>query len=405
MKYFLIILAILTFGGVNANDGAFYMSGNQLIPVNETQVSLSKEILTIKRVGRMIHIDVDYTFYNPGLSKEVLVGFEAPMPRGGAAFEFNDINVTRNHPYLKNFIVVVNGERIPYKADIVNKKAFESIGSLAGFPKELIDSLNDMRMKRSSGLLMGEFESQYIFVNYFTVNFKPGINKIHHRYSIPQSGSVDIPLDFQYILTAANRWANGQIDDFTLILDMGDYNEFYVNQTFFKGTQNWNKGGKIRICYPKQSDEANEGYHIGGADDKGSLYARTKKNPLIYKQNNFKPKGELTIWTVQDAYEYMELYGDSVVFDLEQFYIGYQFYNYIDLVEFVKDEYTLKVLRNYPFALRGYAFKNKSIRKYYDNTGWYDPDPDYKADINDLRKTEIEWINRLSVFDQGKGNE
>ena len=82
MKYFLIILAILTFGRVNANDGVFYMSGNQLIPVNETQVSLSKEILTIKRVGRMIHIDVDYTFYNPGKAKKVLMGFEAPMPQG-----------------------------------------------------------------------------------------------------------------------------------------------------------------------------------------------------------------------------------------------------------------------------------------------------------------------------------
>ncbi len=29
-----------------------------------------------------------------------------------------------------------------------------------------------------------------------------------------------MPLDFRYILTAANRWANGQIDDFTLIIDM-----------------------------------------------------------------------------------------------------------------------------------------------------------------------------------------
>jgi hypothetical protein len=47
---------------VNANDGAFYMNGNQLIPVNETQVELRKEILTVKRVGRNILIDVDYTF-------------------------------------------------------------------------------------------------------------------------------------------------------------------------------------------------------------------------------------------------------------------------------------------------------------------------------------------------------
>ena len=135
MKYILIFLLIPTFGVLYANDGAFYMNGNHLIPVNETQVELSKEILTIKREGRNILIDVDYTFYNPGKAKKVLMGFEAPMPRGAADFIYDRWIMTRNHPYLKGFIVEINGERIPYKADIVNKQAFNSIGSLAGFPQ------------------------------------------------------------------------------------------------------------------------------------------------------------------------------------------------------------------------------------------------------------------------------
>ena len=53
------------------------MKGNQLIPINETQVELRNEILTIRWVGRNMLIDVDYTFYNPGKTKEVLMGFEA----------------------------------------------------------------------------------------------------------------------------------------------------------------------------------------------------------------------------------------------------------------------------------------------------------------------------------------
>ena len=101
MKYILIFLLIPTFGVLYANDGAFYMNGNHLIPVNETQVELSKEILTIKREGRNILIDVDYTFYNPGKAKKVLMGFEAPMPRGAADFIYDRWIMTRNHPYLE----------------------------------------------------------------------------------------------------------------------------------------------------------------------------------------------------------------------------------------------------------------------------------------------------------------
>ena len=82
MKYILIFLLIPTFGVLYANDGAFYMNGNHLIPVNETQVELSKEILTIKREGRNILIDVDYTFYNPGKAKKCLWVLKRPCQEG-----------------------------------------------------------------------------------------------------------------------------------------------------------------------------------------------------------------------------------------------------------------------------------------------------------------------------------
>ena len=394
MKYPLLIGALLMLSSVQSNDGAFYMNGNQLIPIRETQVSLSKEILTVKRVGRTIYIDVDYTFYNPGIAKDVLMGFEAPMPLGAAQFIYSGKQITRNHPFLKNFIVEINGQRISYKADIVNKKAFNTIGSLAGFPQVNIDSMNTEAYEYRG---RGKFLYECVFVNYFTAHFKPGVNKVHHTYSFPQSGTNDVPLNFEYILTAANRWANGQIDDFTLIVDMGDFKEFYINQTFFKGLGNWNDAAVMHLGNPKKADEENEGYHIGRGDDRGSIYVRTRQNPLVYHENNFRPQGELIIWNNQNFYEYIDLYGDSVVFDVNEYSIMYEFYVFYDRLQFVKDEFSLKVLRNYPFALRGYAFKNKAIRRYYERMGWYDPDADYEANTKDLSKKEWDWLSSLKI--------
>jgi hypothetical protein len=46
-----------------ANDGAFRVNGNQLIPMYETQVSVKKEILQIRRLNAsQAEVDVYYEF-------------------------------------------------------------------------------------------------------------------------------------------------------------------------------------------------------------------------------------------------------------------------------------------------------------------------------------------------------
>ena len=405
-----------------ANDGAFYMNGNQLIPVNETQVELHKEILTVKRVGRNILIDVDYTFFNPGKAKEVLMGFEAPMPRGAAEFQYDRWKMTRNHPHLKGFVVEINGIRIPYKADIVNKRAFNTFGSLAGFPQSQIDLLNE-RKSTSRGWFHGyhrgkprngkeelnyrDFLFEYVYVNYFDAKFNTGINKVHHTYSFPISGTNDVPLDFQYILTAANRWANGQIDDFTLIIDMGDFRDYYINQTFFKGTKNWNDAALLNSCNPFAKDMEEMGMHIGRGHENGSLHVRTKEAPIVYKQKDFRPKGELMIWgnhneysSEQGFYEYYSVLSDTGVFDIKEHALWYAFHHHKYDLRFAKDEFTLQVLRNFPFAIRGYAFKNRKLRNYYRGYGWYQPDPNCKLTAADLPDEELEWMYKLSVYQE-----
>ena len=52
-----------------------------------------------------------------------------------------------------------------------------------------------------------------------------------------------------------------------------------------------------------------------------------------------------------------------------------------------------KILRNLPFAYRGYVFKDKMLQQFYDSTDWYMPDPNYKTiDLNTLTERERKWV-------------
>ena len=47
MKKFLTAIMCLVASVTMANDGVFFVNGNQLVPVNEADISISKEVLTI----------------------------------------------------------------------------------------------------------------------------------------------------------------------------------------------------------------------------------------------------------------------------------------------------------------------------------------------------------------------
>ena len=68
-QIFTIILIFISYSSF-ANDGAFFAKGNQLIPINETQISVKKEILTLKKVrNQFIEVTVYYEFFNPNEDK------------------------------------------------------------------------------------------------------------------------------------------------------------------------------------------------------------------------------------------------------------------------------------------------------------------------------------------------
>lgn len=392
-KTFIFLLAILSFIGAKANDGVYYASGNHLIPITETDISVKKEVLTINKVGGHLEVTVYYEFFNPTKPKDLLVGFEAPAPYPAGE---DDVKLFPNQPHIRNFKVVVNGEPLSYEiahingdfygdfyAEDENQKhatpSYYSNGKIQGMSrKECIKSMEDEDF----------FIYSFYFVYHFNAHFREGLNIIQHTYDFDLSGSVEEEYSFDYILTAANRWANNGIDDFTLEINMGERESFMVQPTFFKSAKDWTINGKGKVLLETEWGLAQEG---------GSPYFHIQNGSITYKKKNFHPDGELSISKRLSMYYmfYSEdegVDGQSIV-DLMKF----QYYNVnIDYFEetnisgFTSQQ--KRIMKNLPFAYRGHVFKDKGLRQFFESTNWYIPDPDYVDDMSVMSPNEKKWI-------------
>lgn len=351
-KTFHFFFIILISTSVFANDGAFYASGNQLIPINETDISVQKEILHLKKIqDDFIEVSVYYEFFNPKEEKEIIVGFEAFSPYG----DVNGGQKNGLHPYMRDFTVNMNEKIITYYVAYVNDSLYNQNGVIKSI------DLNNFE---------GNYSGNYVdffYVYHFKAKFKKGLNIIKHTYNYDLSGSVDYHYDFEYVLTAANRWGNKQIDDFTLVLDMGEFETFNVNKSFFKNTDEWiiNGIGKTENIQDFMGNDVLK-FHI-------------QKGTLIFNKLNFKPMGELFVY----ARRYFSSENPR--------YIPFSYYQ-SEQIDEPQNDIQKKILRNLPFARRGYIFKTTELKNYYEQLDWYIPNPDYIPEIETLTPEEQKWL-------------
>jgi hypothetical protein len=349
-----------------ANDGSFRGSGNQLIPIQETDISVKKEVLTIKRIDEnYVDISVYYEFFNPRNEKEITVGFEAFSPEG----DVDGRPENGQHPYMTNFTVNMNDERLKYRIAYVNDSTYAKNGFIHSRTlKEVQDSIED------------EQEVDFYYVYYFKAKFKNGLNILKHTYRFELSSSVVSIYDFKYILTAANRWGNKQIDDFTLILDLGNFEMVQIPETFFKNKDEWVINGMGKI------NEIGKDDYFG--TDKKQLKFYIQRGTLIFAKKNFHPIDEL--------------YFDEPNNYLSNENGNKQEQNYLPFSIDCQDEIDLngkidkKILRNLPFARRGYIFKNSEFKKIYESMDWYIPNPSYIPDVASLDEREKKWLKKLN---------
>ncbi len=361
MKKIGAFLFFLFFAGVVfANDGAYFMSGNQLIPIKETSVEVRKEILSLKRVGDFVEVTVDYTFFNPEKrAKTILVGFEAFSPEGDADFYPKN----GQHPYMNDFTVNLNQKILPYEISYVSTENKEKEFSLAEI--ENSESMLDY--------------AEFYYVYHFNATFQPGNNRLVHTYKFRLSGSVDYAYNFDYVLTAANRWANNKIDDFTLNIDMGAYQDFYINSTFFKSVDEWTIHG-----VGEKVDDFMKEYRFSNGQSAAGFFIHN--GTIQFKKKDFHPKGELFLFNPH-------FFFINNVFSLQN---NLPFHK--DLMIFfdeIEDENALKVLQNLPYARRGYVFKNEILKNYYEKMPWYIPNETYVPEPDELDEMEQKWLEGL----------
>ena len=382
------IMTILTAWG---NDGVYYTSGNHLVPLQETDISVRKEVLTISLMDNgYARVDVQYEFWNPGAAKRVTMGFEADPP-------YNDdyrFHPSGKHPNINSFTVEMNGRRLVYRnaACVMDGNSDRPLS----LPLHFVDTSKkyfvwDNNALFETGVDTDEYGNpanydvgiDFTYVYYFDANFEPGLNRVHHTYVYRMSIVAGIPYMVNYKLTPAARWAGGKIDDFTLVIRADNTAKHFLvgDSVFGNGKFTVSEGmGKTRRKW-HYSDRCTEVTLRNGA--------------VTLHRTGFRPTSEMYIAAVgiDDIYDSRDnsmLVGGT--YDRSFNFLSWPFYERGNIKPADK-AFRQRVIRNLPYASRGHVFKDKRLREYFERLWWYMPDPTYKDNTDDFTPADWECVN------------
>jgi hypothetical protein len=335
-----------------ANDGVYLVKGSILYPTNETIVSIEKEILSFTVRDRKAVVNIFFEFFNPdSINRNLKVGFQAPSYH-------HDAGIEGPKPKIKDFKIQFENKLLPYKITKANCEDCE------------------LKYESEEDFL----NTNGIFVYLFDVSFKPGINKIYHSYEFPASRSVLNDQIYNYILKTGAKWSGNTIKDFTINIDMGSNQYFYVKDIFGEYAT-WDIIGTGRVT-----------------KSNGDRKIRILSGILQIKTNNFEPQENIEFGTKWDN-SFMGLYTDKTVPEKIKstlFILAHnqeQFRNYFDRNTYTEDE--LRILRNTVYAQYGFKFKDEELFKYYNQFDWYFPDPHLDMERINLTQTETEFIKMI----------
>jgi hypothetical protein len=190
----------------------------------------------------------------------------------------------------------------------------------------------------------------------------------------------------QYILTAAGRWANRQIDDFTLQINMGEYQDLSIQNTFFSNPSEWQipETAKSILIKKKDKDET----------DKSEFFIR--KGMLVFQKQNFKPIGQLYIHSFNYSFYNGpdDINTNDGLFNYKREGLPFSIEDQ-DRINKPANELSKKILKNLPFARRGYIFKTPELQAYFEKQPWYKKDEKYEPALTGLTQKEQAWLNKL----------
>lgn len=299
MKTFvsIILCFLLSVNIASANDGVYFTSGSFLVPVKETEISAKKEILTITICkDGYADVDVDYTFFNNSNEKKnITMAFEAHSPYNSGA----QLNKDGKHPFISQFTAEMNGAQLQHSnalvaLNLVNDSKWETDHKPLDMTQwKGIGEAPDSIIPFEDALYNEALDSaiSYAYAYYFDATFNPGENKVHHTYRYKMSFSVGSKFDVHYWLTPVTRWANGQVDDFTLrIKTDGEIEEILLADTLFRASEFKN------LYHPV--------YHINHEWMGSCIFTTLSEHPLEWHSTNFAPQADMRIESGDNLYSY-----------------------------------------------------------------------------------------------------
>lgn len=369
-KLLLLIALLLVNSSLMANDCVFFAKGNQLVPSEEEKdISVKKEILTLSlQDNGFTKVNVYYELDNKSSSpKTVLMGFEADPPYN-AEREFNPKGV---HPFIHDFSVNMNGNLLPYTNAVVERSIPEGFKQI------------DLNKWKAEGeiyeatyqvLQSGEQTKNYSYAYCFKATFEPGINRIIHSYNHETSFGVGQAFLIDYKLTPAVRWANKQVDDFTLVVRADNTaKHFRINKEPFKNSEFKLTEGVGKCRDTKFADENWVEFSL-------------RNGAFSWHCENFKPTSELSLCSCESLY-----YTDD---EKEPIKLGSTYDRSKTFVYMfpIDTDFKVRVAHNLPYAHRGYVFSKPELKSYFEQFWWYMPDPDYKPNTEDFTEKDNDFI-------------
>lgn len=379
LMLFLMLPGALTIQ-TRANDGVYFVSGNHLVPLMETDISIDKEVLTITLTDEgYALVDVVYELLNPGAEKTLLMGFEADAPYN-AEYALHHDGV---HPYIKDFTVTLNGKALPYSSAVASSDLDNLMPlDLGKWKHGSEDSKTDEMIGIGNVLYNAQADSiiNFAYVSYFNAVFPSGRSTVHHTYRYTLSYNVCSLYTLSYKLTPCTRWATGKVRDFTLYIKAENTaKDFLIESTsaFLADTFTIEgEAGKQRILKDKWDIERRQ-------------IVLRNASAVIHK-TDFAPESELVLSSTDAAY------CDEQDLPLGTFYDrseGYRPRNLAGLTSEHKKPLDKRILRNLPYAFRGYAFKDTKLKKYFSQFFWYMPNERVKDTDAVLSKKEQQFVS------------
>lgn len=311
--YFLF-LALISFITLQSNDSVVNGSGTDIFPISESRISIKKEILTLTLKDNKMYVDVYFEFYNPDEERELTVGFVVPPSYDREPYD--SIDIENRTPVIYGFKVAINNYAIPYERDLLKDTPYDSLKQIEG---------------------------EWHYAYHFKAKFKNGLNIVRHNYIFEGGFDSGGGKFYSYVLKTAKNWANSEIEDFTLNLDLGKNKLFRVDD--ISENDNW----KIVGSGKNEEEYTNVQKFI------------LKEGYVRFHEKNFSPTSNIHI------------YFPSIIDGYNKEDVTYQ--AYWARSEYLKtlDKKQLQLARNFFFAKNGYDFKNQEIKDFYSKYFWYLP--------------------------------